>query len=433
MREEAKRKEKNGRLHTFLRDQRVLFGISVLLAMVVWLVLAVINGEERKITIENVPVRAVFSGTVAEELGLEPFWSGPLTDPENLTVTVVVSCRRYESVGADTLDAVLVTENVSTAGQQDLAIRVSPKSEADRERFTILEVTPNSNTLYFDKPRSLVFELEPVLVGELSVAEGYDAQDVLLSKKSVSITGPAAKVDAITTVRAEIEPKGTYRETAVFGNINIVPVDSGGNTSPYLTVEEGEPQVNATLPIWKRTTLYPAVDFNKNVPVAYLSAPLPVTVAPAAVRAALPEDRITGDLRYSVGGINFQQLSPGNNRFSFPAEELKEIRLFDETKAFTATVDLTGFDTQRFTLPGAQVGAQPQDRFTASFGDIDNVVVVGPADVLPALTPFDLSGETEIPEDARAGRATLPLAIRVNREDCWVYGEYTVRATLVEE
>jgi len=428
-----KSEAKNPRLYTLLRDSRVLFGISVLLAMVVWLVLAVINGEEREIPIPNVPVRAVFMGTVAEELGLEPFWSGPKTDPDNLTVTVMVSCRRYENIGADALDAVLVTESVSTAGLKELTIRVTPKKESDRERFTIVDVTPNSTSLYFDKPRSLVFELTPVLLGKLDVAEGYDAQDVLLSKKSVSISGPAALVDAITTVRAEIELEGTYSGTAVFENISIVPVDSGGNTSPYLTVEGGKPQVNATLPVWKRATLYPAVDFNKNVPVAYLSAPLPVTVTPAAVRAALPEDRLTEDLRYSVGGIDFRQLSPGNNRFSFPAEELKEIRLFDETKAFTATVDLTGFDTQRFTLPGAQVEAPPQERFTASFDDLDNVVVVGPAQVVAALTPFDLTGETEIPEDARPGRATLPLTIRVNREDCWVYGEYTARATLVEE
>jgi len=433
MSEEAKNKEKNGRMHSFLRDRRVLMGISLLLAVAVWLVLAVTNGEPEDREIPGVPVHAVFSGTVAEELGLEPFWSGPLTDPDNLTVTVVVRCRRYENITAENLNAVLVTENVSTAGEQSLTIRVSHKKDADRERFTIEDVTPNSVPLYFDKPKSLVFELTPVPLGKIDVAEGYDAQEVLLSKKSVSITGPAALVNAITAVRAEIEPEGTYRETAVFENIKIVPVDSGGNSSPYLTVEEGNPQVNATLPVWKRTTIYPAVDFNKNVPGAYLSAPLKVTVTPAAVRAALPEDNLAEDLRYSVGEIDFRALSPANNRFNFPVQDLKAIRLFDDVTAFTAVVDLTGFDTQRFTLPGAQVEALPQDRFAASFEDINNVVVVGPAEIVAALTPFDLTGEVELSDDLRPGRATLPLTIRVNREDCWAYGEYTVKAILREE
>ncbi|MDR2687852.1 MAG: hypothetical protein LBB75_08870, partial [Oscillospiraceae bacterium] len=96
-------------------------------------------------------------------------------------------------------------------------------------------------------------------------------------------------------------------------------------------------------------------------------------------------------------------------------------------------VDLAGFDVARFTLPGAQVQALPGDRFAAQFGDTNNVAVVGPAEVVNALTPLDLAGEVELPADARPGTARLPLTIRVNREDCWVYGEYTVQARLTEE
>ena len=423
---------KNGRLHSLLRDQRVLMGISFVLAVVVWLMFAVINGNEQEITISNVPVDAVFSGTVAEELGLEPFWSGPLTDPNQLTVTVVVRCKRYESITADTLAAELVTGNEYTADEHTLAIRVSPKRPADRDRFTIVSVTPASIPLYFDHPRTLTFELKPELIGAIRVPEGYHAEDVILSKRSVSISGPARLVDAITVVNAQITLDKTYGETTMFPDIPIVPVDRNGDTSPYLTVEEGNPEINATLPVWKRTSLYPTVDF-KNVPGAYLSVPLQVTVAPAAVRAALPESRITADLFHSVGEINFQALSPANNRFSFPVEELKEIRLFDETNAFTAVVNLDGFDTARLTLPGARVEPRPNERFSARFGNIGDVVVVGPAESVKNLTEDDLMGEVEIPEDARPGQTTLPVTIRVVREDCWAYGEYTVRATLTEE
>jgi len=424
---------KTGSLHGFLRDQRVLMGISLLLAMVVWLMLAVINGDEQELTIANVPVGADFSGTVAEELGLEPFWSGPLTDPAQLTATVVVRCKRYESITADTLEAVLVTGNEYTAGEHSLAIRVGPKRQADRERFTIVSVTPGSVPLYFDHPKTLEFELTPAVIGDIAVAEGYHAEDVLLSKKSVSISGPARLMDAIAAVKAEITVDKTYNETTVFQDVPIVPVDRHGDTSPYLTVEGGAPEVNATLPVWKRATLYPAVDF-QNVPGAYLSAPLPVTVNPAAVRAALPESRIADDLRYGVGVINFQALSPANNRFSYPAQDLKEVRLFDEIQSFTAIVDLTGFDTARFTLPGAQAALPSDSGFNARFEDVNNVVVIGPADVVSALTPFDLAGEAELPEDARPGYTALPVSIRVkNREDCWVYGEYTIRTTLTAD
>ena len=68
--QDKENKEKPGRLHVLLQDQRVLFTLSVFLAAVVWLVLAIVNGDEQEKTIEKVPVRADFSGTVAEELGL---------------------------------------------------------------------------------------------------------------------------------------------------------------------------------------------------------------------------------------------------------------------------------------------------------------------------------------------------------------------------
>jgi len=424
--------EKNGRLHTLLRDQRVLLGISLLLAVGVWLMLAVTGGDLQELTIAGLPVRADFAGTVAEELGLEPFWAGPLTDPGQLTVDVTVRCKRYENITADTLEAVLVTGNEYTAGEHLLAIRVTAKRDADKERYELVSVTPGSIPLYFDHYKSLEFGLAATAIGEVRVPEGYHAQDLKLSKNIVSVSGPARLVDAITLVRAEVNLNDrTYGETTVFQDVRIYPVDRNGDTSPYLTVE-GEPEVNATLPVWKRAALIPSVYFN-NVPGAYLGAPLRVTVLPGTVSAALPEDRIAEDLRYDVGMISFHTLSPANYRFTFPAQDLKEIRLFDDIEAFTAVVDMAGFDIARFTLPGAQVEAQPNERFAARFEDINNVVVVGPAEVVKALTPFDLAGEAAIPADARPGASNLPVAIRVeNRDDCWVYGEYTVRARLTE-
>jgi len=425
--------EPKGRLHTLLHDSRVLFAISVLLAVGVWLVLAVINDDLQTKTIENVPVRVDFSGTVAEELGLEPFWAGPLTDPGKLTVDVMVRCKRYENITADTLEATLVTGNEYTAGEHLLAIRVAPKREADRDRYELVSVTPGSIPLYFDHYKSLEFGLTAAAIGEPGVPEGYHAQDLMLSKKIVTVSGPARLVDAIMLVKAEVNfnDNTTYAETTVFTDIPVYPVDRNGDTSPYLTVEEGE--VNATLPVWKRATLTPSVTF-EGIPVAYLGAPLQVRLDPAEIHAALPEGSITEDLRYSVGVVHFQALSPTNNRFRFPAEDLKEIKLFDDTETFTAVVDLSGFDTARFTLPGAQVGNVVNERFNVRFEDIHNVVVVGPADVVKALTPFDLVGEAAIPEEARQGTATLPVNIRVrDREDCWAYGEYTVRARLTEK
>lgn len=426
----AQEKEKNSRFSKLLRDQRVIMAISFVLAVVVWLTLSVINGEEQEKTITNVPVNGDFSGTVAEELGFEAFWSGPLTDPNELTVTVVVKCKRYENITADTLNAELVASSVYAAGEHTLPIRVSAKRTTDKDRFTVVSVSPNSVPLYFDQPKSLEFELTPSVTGDIKVPEGYHAEDVILSQKSVSISGPARLVEAVTAVKAVVPADDLYSETTVFQNIEIVPVDRYGNTSPYLTVDDGNPEISATLRIWKKTKIIPSVDF-QNVPGAYLSKSLPVTLSPASANAALPEDSIALDQRYSVGVINYHELSPANNKFVFLAEDLKEIRLFDDIDRFTATVDMEGYDTVKLNLPMAQIKMQNNEAFSARFQELKGITVVGPADVVAELTDEDLIGTVELPEDAAAGQARLPVNISVSsHEDCWVYGEYTVQTTL---
>jgi len=427
--------KEQSRLQRLFGDQRFLMALSLLLAVIVWAVFVVTNGEDQESVINNVPVRANFAGTIAEQLGLEPFWSDVGMDLDKLAVSVTVMCPPYENITASDLVAELMINNVNSTGEYTLQIRVTPKGA--RDRFSIVSVSPDSVSLYFARERTLNFFLEPAVEGEIRVPEGYFAGDILLSRRSISVSGPASYVNAIAQVRAVIAPEEMLTETKLFENIDIVPVDIYGDRLPFLTLEGGA-GVSATVPVWKLASLRPVLDFS-GAPDIYLGAPPRYSITPASVQAALPEadlDALTPAGAYSIGIVSFQDLAPGHSRFTFPAEDLKEIVFLDDTRIFTAEVDMTGLDTVKLTLQGSAVkaaAAQDAPEPEIQFRDLADVVVVGPAGVVETLRRENLKGYVEFMSETPLDAADYPVVIQVIqddgavRDDCWVYGEYRVR------
>jgi hypothetical protein len=430
----AQAQPKNGhKVHSLLHDQRFLLVVSLLLAVVVWVLVAVINGEEQEFVITGVPVQFSLKGTMAEQLGLEPFWSAPSNDPYQLTADVTVRCKLYENVTADDLAASLAVSDVNRAENFSLAIRVAPATAGDRERFSIVSISRTEVWLLFDHRKTGEFQLVPSVIGEVRVPEGYYAGEPMLSQNTVTVSGPETKFFGVKEVKALISPEGELQETTVYENLTILPVnESGDSPFSYLSVEPaGTTPVTATIHVWKRAALRPQADF-LNVPQAYLATPLRCAVTPATVRAALPEDRIPDDRRYSVGEIPFGKLSPGHTKFTFAASSLKEIKFLDDVTEFTAEVDLAGYETRQFTLLGGQIQKAKggAGQFSAAFRDVARVTVVGRPDDLDALTDEDLTGTVEIPEDAQPGSGRFDVAIYVAAPACWVYGSYKTTGLL---
>ncbi|MDR1927492.1 MAG: hypothetical protein LBQ33_02500 [Oscillospiraceae bacterium] len=414
---------------------------SLFLAVWVWIVVVMVNGEEAQRMITKVPVRVDFTDTISERLGLQPFWPGQGGASAELTVDVTIRGKKYEisasTVSAEDLEAVLVTSEVNTVGEHVLEIRVSPRRSSLSGNFEIVSVSQDSVRVFFDHLKTAEFELEPSAAGKITVPEGYYADVPMLSQKSVTISGPSTEVNNIKHVKAQFTVDAQLTKTTTVYDATVLPVNEyGDNLFLYLSFEESVSELKATIPVWKRSKLTPGVSF-QNAPSAYLSKPLRVSVQPGSVNAALPEGSIPQDGVYNVGMIDFHQLSLSNNTFRFSAEELKEIRFFDNVTSFTAQVDLTGMEEKTLTLPASVIAASfapGAPKLGAAFGDVSNVRVIGPAQVVRALDAAALSGEVLFSEETQPGSTRQPVSIRVkNREDCWIVGEYTAACILTEE
>ncbi|MDR0530843.1 MAG: hypothetical protein LBG83_02095 [Oscillospiraceae bacterium] len=429
--------------HPFRQGNRLLALISLALGFITWVVFAMVNGDTRDQTVHNVPVHIEMTGTVAGDLGLKTFFP-TASSAENITVSVVVHAKRYDTIAKEDLNAQLMVSDVDRAGDYNLGVRITPAKAGDT-RFEIRSYSVGgveghtTIAVGFDYERTLSFELSPVINGAVTVPDGYYAGDVMLTKKFVSITGPQRKIAEIAGVKAEIMASGLLKETTTFegDGVRITPVDAAGNAVPQFLTIDGGGDLKATLPVWKQATLRTTIDF-LHVPQAYLSQPLPFRMKPESVRAALDEERanIAQEQGYAVGTIDFAALAPNRNAVTFQAAELTQIAFLDSTSEITATVDLTGFSTRTMTLPGGNIevdSAPDAPGYEGTFSSVRNVVVVGPEESLASLTAERLSGKAMVDSSASAGRAILPVTIAVDSDDCWVYGtDYKANGTLRE-
>ena len=434
------------------QDNRVLMALSLGLAIIVWIVFASVNSGMEEHTIKNVRVVIDLTSTTAEELELKPFFPSP-TGQEEIFVEVVVMAPRYDIPTPEDFDAKLKVDTVNRADDYSLEVLVSHAQSADKSRFEIKDYYVGGVkgrklvNVAFDYERTLPFELIPVVEGNTEVPEGFYKGDLMLSKKFVSITGPQLKLSKIAAVTAKIVVDKPLKDTVVFDNIELTPLDANGNAIQHYLTVEGD--VSATLPIWELATLKPMVDF-LGAPESYYATPLRYTITPNTVQAALPSAGITDDQSYSVGAVDFAELSPTHTTKTFPASDLKQVTFLDETESFNVRVDMSGLEERTLTLPAANIKlAEPTDAnakpaaLAAQFYDVLQVTVVGTPEVLDELTSANLQGEAVLSVDAAAGQKALEVRIRAVQTtpegktephpDCWVYGTYTVTTTLTEE
>jgi len=411
---------------SLLQNKRFVMGLSLFLAIIVWVIFAVIEGEEQERGI-TVPVRYSLEGTIAEDLGLQAFWLNPAFDPHDYTIEVAYRSKRYEVVTAEDFEAVFDARGVHTVGVFSLPIRVSS------ERFEFVD-RQRSLSLYFDHYGENTFDLELAIDGDIDVPEGWYAAEPLLLTRRVKVSGPRSIVRDVDRVKAVLTIEDILTETTEFDKLEIIAENQFGDELSFLTIEDGAPEISAVIPVWRRATLQSAAAF-LDIPGAYQGNgnALRYSVNPASFDAALPDAAVPESNGFIIGEIYARELSPQNNRFTFSADSLSEIHFFDDIGNFTVVVDMNGMDIIRLDLSGERVALAEGSGFAGTFGNIAGIRVVGPADAVSELTEEDISGMITAEELSAGANQRLPVAIAVNRDDCWVFGEYTAQGTLRAE
>lgn len=417
-------------LQGLLYKDKFIFAFSVIVALIFWVFTAMTVSpvEERSIT---VPIK-LDSGGIPEQYKLQMF--GNLSAE---TVKVTVKGKKYivGSVSENDVTAVAQTTNVDSAGMKRLKVSISKVNKnAD---FDIVSPKTDSETVeaYFDVRKEKVMNITADVQGSKIVADGYYKGEPILSVDTVKVVGPATEVDKVDKVVARViisDPLASARTLKP----EVVALDAqGAQVSNYLSLEYDESTLTLTIPVLQQAVKKTGVDF-LNSPASYLTNPLKVTITPAELKLAGAETSLSTMNAFIVGSIDFNELTPDNNEFTFSTAQINDVEVLDKTvSTIKATVDMTNMTSRRIDLPSKNiqlVNAPNGYEVKVTSGDISNVRIVGPKGTVKNVKSENLFAILDLSNlSLQEGSSTMNVRINVQSFDtCWAAGHYSIHVSI---
>lgn len=313
-----------------LSNNRALAVISLLLAIIVWLAIAINESPEAIRVVEKVKVTV--DESVPKQLGYEMFGD------DEIYVDVTVKGKRYmvgdNVLSADDIRVVAVTNQISSPGQYTLQLKATPKD--NNAQYEIVSKSIDVIDMYFDVPKTEEFDIEKDLTCEsdsIAASKEFMVGNTILSTQKISITGPLSEIDKIRKVVAVAKTKGNLRSTEILP-VEISATDAYGQDLKYLTYGTDISDITLTVPIYKIVEL--------PVTVELLNAPdgnkVTIKCEPSTIKVAVDTTKLDSIKEIRLGKVEWSSLNRNKNRRTFSAGKISDVIVLDKSQKFNVTI-----------------------------------------------------------------------------------------------
>lgn len=419
-------KKKKFSIRKLIYNDKYLIICSVIAAVIIWVAVA-LNLSPMTTKRITVPVDINFSGTLAEQLGIEYYGD------DKITVEVTVSCKKYlaKDITADDISASLKTNSVTSTGYHSVPIYVSTKEDAE---FTVESYYPTSAEGFYDVSQEVSIPIELNYKNKDFAAEGYVAGEATLNESNATVKGPSTYVSNVKRVVADIDLEKNLKESQAV-TLDPIAVDDNGRRVEYVTISGKEQGFVATVPILKIQNLPPSISFTNAphnvedfVKIEYSVSSLNVGVLESADTTSL-----------SLGSIDFSKVKKGKNEFVFDVSKISGIAVLDGTTEVVVTVTVPeSFETKTIDISRSDINLDAVDDFRVRILNLSSyhITLIGKKDELEKINKSNLS-LTIAPVDGGkfttdSSDCNLIISIK-DAENCWVYGQYTAKVRVTEK
>ena len=416
-------------LRQLFSNTKFLVVFSILVAFIFWIVVALEYAPVIENEIKDIPVKIDMNNSVPDKLGLQIFGQS------DYTINVTVRGNRYivggDLLTADDFEATAQTAYVDSAGKHSLVVKVTAKdANADYE---IISKSTDYIEVYFDKYAEKEVEVTPRIISELDdyTADDYmfDKADIIYETKTVKVSGAQTEVNSITAAYADIpiEKKLTQSETI---DASVVLSNGSDLDSKYVKINgESRLTVPVTLPVYKMQTSAVSVSF-KNTPSDYINSPLLYSISPSRVRVAVLQNGSDTTNSLEIGTIDFANITPSNNSFTFLASNVKTAKFLDGTTSFSVEVNTDGLSTKKLepNINSIMItGGSGVSAGNVDLSSIGSVIVVGTQTALASVNANMLEVNINLTNiKLEEGENTVPVTVTLkNSKNCWVSGSYS--------
>ncbi len=415
-----------------MRNNRFLMIVSIVIAFILWMWVAIEKSPEVTTVISGVPVQINLENSIPEQLGLQIFGQS------EFTVDVTVKGKKYvlSSLDANDIEVVANTNYVDNSGINSLQLKISPKNSSDD--FTISSSSANYVEVYFDTYKQVEKALNANINSSLDslVPEECLLGDIVFSKNTVIISGPSTEVNRIADVSANVTIDSVLNKTTTFDpELKIITND--GSTLEYSKIELVE-DITMTVPVLKVVTLPTAVEF-KNAPAGFVNEPIKYSINPSSVKVAIPVDAVETTKAFVVDTIDFSDIADSYNTFTVDADSINTYKIMDDSvRRFKITINASAMARKTISIPASNIVIKnSRDDFNVKLNTKNDITVtlIGIQEDLDIITAENLKIEVDTADKVlTADTKSLQGTVVVSGEfECWAIGKYDIKISVTEK
>lgn len=419
--------KKKGKLSALIMNNKFIAVISVVLAIVIWMWIAIDKSPIETTVIKDVPVTVDLKNSVPSQLGLEIFGS------KEFKVDITVSGKKFvlQTLDPSKFTVYAQTNYVDSAGKKSLPVKATTSADCD-----IINLSNDYIDVFFDSLSKKEFTVEPVVNTELEsiVSDDLMLGSYVLSQNTVTVSGPSSEINSISGVQAVVDVNKVLNATSTF---NPEIVFKGAKSTDYLSMNVDEKDITLTVPVLKVVTLETTVTF-KNTPSAFINTPLEFTVSPSELKVALPVETADEVKNVSVATIDFSTISIGQNTYNFTTTDITDYSVISDVQEVRVVVEAYGFTSSTYSVPAENITIKNSpNAFDCKIDgkQIDSVKIIGTEEQLQKLKNSDIYAEIDLAaQDIKSGNNTVEATVYVKGNDsCWCYGKYETVVIAVEK
>lgn len=410
---------------SILEDNRFIMLISVMIAILGWLVVKTAIDPNSKALKKGIPVTINVEDTALGTLGLSVIQE----KTERVDVEIQGESYIVGNVTAEDISVVAQIAGISAPGIYDVKLEGVDKK---KKGFDVLSIKPDTIRLKFDRLTTKVLPVELSITG-LTIPDGYYLENEIINPAEVTITGPEVDVSRIYKAVVALELNETLSKTeTIKGKIELR--DKDGNVVDVSHINSNSTSADVTIPVLKTKQVPVTVSF-LNVPKNFPVNALTYTLSNETITVAGPVDLIDNYSEINLGYVDIKDLNT-QSVYAYDVNLSTGFVNIENIETVVVTFNMENMTTKKFNVDNLVVVHKPSNYdVTISTKILNNVVMIGDSDIMEEMTADDIVAEIDISNrEFTTGQIKVPVTVYAPSKGLmWANGSYQAIITVKEK
>lgn len=410
------------------RNVRIL--LSVLIAVVIWMIVTLAINPGSSTYFSGVPVDFGYDSDAYAKLGLDMVKS-----PE-AKVKVTLKGDGGDLAAVENAGDMIVYPDFSSvkgAGEYELPLKVRLKSS---QLNNLIEATADGKvTVVFDTVEEKTFDVEvEVQNGSISVAEGYVLHGTTAKPGKVTVSGPQGELDKIARIVAPLGYSDGLQDLTESKLATVELEARSADNEPvalqYVSMDNTLADVNIS--VYQTLTLPLKVNFI-NVPSGFDVNTLDYTLSQQHMTVTGRPSVLNALTELAVSDFDLANSFALDKAYQLNVELPDGVESVDNITTVTLTFNTEGLATKTVNVSNLRLINQPANmQIKLNTNRLNNVVLVGPKEELEKLSASAVSavidaGSVQITE----GTENMAAEVRVpSSSSIFAVGSYSAECSI---